>query len=344
MKVTSKQFEQNLKAAKKESFAKITLLHGDDVGLARDLAKRLASLLTNGDDLALEKVSALNILEDASALYDAALSVSMFASLKVIIIEDFVNLGQKQASLTKVLSEFLSQYDNLEDTFIIIPTVGLDSTSALVKNFEKHASAMSIRCFVDSNFDLKKVVLEFFAEKNKKIDPKAVMFLQSSLGNDRMITLQELEKLDLYTINKEVISMQDCLDCIVSADSVNLFKLCDAIGLSDANNVQKYLLMLKEEGIDFNTILSVVLRHLKRLLTVKSLSEQNSSPISAELKNLKPPVFFGKDIFIKQAEDQSLHSLQNMVFEFLKLQTQVRFNPKIAQSLMEKFIFEKHIL
>lgn len=339
MKITNKQFEQFLKQGKKENFAKVTLFHGDDSGLARNFAKRLVDILIDGDEMAVDKISALSMIEDPGILYDVALSVGMFSSLKVIVIEDFVNLGQKQRKITDILTEFLDQQDNLQDTYVVIPTVGVENTTSLVKKFDKDSNACSVRCFVDSNFDLKKVIQDFCTEKNKNIDPKALMFLQSSLGNDRMITLQELEKLDLYTLDKSSISIQDCLDCIVSADSVNIFKFCDAIGDGDKNSAQKYLLMLLEEGIDYNAILSAIYRHLKRLLTVKSASENNGTPISAELKNLRPPVFFGKENFIKQAEKQNIKTLESSVFNFAKIQKETRLNPDIAKSIVEEFIF-----
>lgn len=339
MKIASKQFSYNIKNNSAEDLPKVSLIFGDDSGLVKALANDMLKKVSNGDELALERISANSIIDQPSVLFDSALAVSMFSSLKVILIDDFIDLGQKVKKLNENLAELLDMQDQLDQTYIIIPALGIDNSSSLVKKYEKDSQAACVRCFVDSNFDLKKVILEYFADKNKSVDTKALIYLQNSLGNDRMITMQELDKLDLYTLNKADISLQDCLDCIVSADSVNVFKFCDSIGLKNKNNAQKYLFILAEEGYDYAMVLSSVVRHLKRLLIVKSNAEKNQSPVASEMGKLRPPVFFGKDEFAQQVENFTLEELDSAVFGFMQLQTKTRLNPQTAKTMIEEFIF-----
>tara|TARA_Y100001960_G_scaffold331436_1_gene428421 strand:+ start:4149 stop:5174 length:1026 start_codon:yes stop_codon:yes gene_type:complete len=339
MKITSKQFALDIKNNAIENQPKVSLIFGDDSGLVKSLANQLVQTVSGGDELAIERISASTIVDQPSALFDSAFAVSMFSSLKVIIIDDFIDMGQKVRKLNETLAELLDMQHQLDQTYIIIPALGIDNTSSLVKKYEKDQTAACVRCFVDSNFDLKKVILEYFADKNKSVDTKALIYLQNSLGNDRMITMQELDKLDIYTLDKAEISLQDCLDCIVSADSVNVFKFCDSIGLKDKNNAQKYLFILAEEGYDYAMVLSSVVRHLKRLLIVKSNSEKNGTPVNAEMGKLRPPVFFGKDDFVKQVDNFTLEELDKAVLGFMQLQTKTRLNPQVAKSMIEEFIF-----
>ncbi|HAG52927.1 MAG TPA: DNA polymerase III subunit delta [Alphaproteobacteria bacterium] len=339
MKIASKQFAQNIKTGSAEELPKVSLIFGDDSGLVKSLANQLVQRVSNGDELAVERISAHSIIDQPSALFDSAFAVSMFSDLKVIIIDDFIDLGQKIKKLNETLTELLDMQHQLDKTYIVIPALGIEASSSLVKKYEKDTDAGCVRCFVDSNFDLKKVIFEFFNEKHKSVDTKALIYLQNSLGNDRMITLQELDKLDLYTDGKTDISLQDCLDCIVSADSVNLYKFCDSIGLKDKNSAQKYLFLLTEEGYDYALVLISVVRHLKRLLIVKSASEKNSTPVTAEMGKLRPPVFFGKDEFSQQVDNFELNDLQQAVFGFMDLQVKTRLNPQTAKSMIEEFIF-----
>lgn len=339
MKINAKQFSFDIKNNDVENQPKISLIFGDDSGLVKSLANDLVKKTSAGDELAIERISANTIIDQPSALFDSAFAVSMFSNLKVILIDDFIDLGQKVRKLNETLVELLDMQGQLEETYIIIPALGVDNSSSLVKKYEKDSAAACVRCFVDSNFDLKKVILEHFADKQKSVDTKALIYLQNSLGNDRLITMQELEKLDLYTLNKAEITLQDCLDCIVSADSVNVFKFCDSIGLKDKNNAQKYLFILSEEGYDYAMVLSSVVRHLKRLLIVKSNSEKNNSPVNSEMSKLRPPVFFGKDEFAKQVDNFTLQELNSAVLGFMELQTKTRLNPQVAKSMIEEFIF-----
>tara|TARA_Y100000590_G_scaffold187355_1_gene213547 strand:+ start:1043 stop:2068 length:1026 start_codon:yes stop_codon:yes gene_type:complete len=339
MKIASKQFAQNIKTFDPVNLARLNLIFGDDSGLVKSLAKDITNAVSNGDELAIEHISAHSIIDQPSALFDSAFAVSMFASLKVIVIDDFVDLGVKVKKLNETLAELLDMQHQLDQTYIVIPALGVDASSSLVKKYEKDADAACVRCFVDSNFDLKKVIVEYFEEKHKTVDAKALIYLQSSLGNDRLITMQEIEKLDIYTADKSNIDLQDCLDCIVSADSVNIFKFCDSVGLKDKNSSQKYLFLLLEEGADYAMILTSVVRHLKRLLIVKSNSEKNGSPVTAEMSKLRPPVFFGKDEFAQQVDNFTLEELEKAVFDFMNLQTKTRLNPETAGSMIEEFIF-----
>lgn len=339
MKITSKQFALDLKNNAIENIPKISLIYGDDLGLVKELSKRLIERSTSGDELALERISARSIADNPGILFDSAFAISMFSSLKVIIIDDYIDLGQKARKVNETFAEILDMQDRLQDVYLIIPALGLDATASLVKKYEKDRDVASVRCFVDSSFDLKKVIVDFFEDKNKSLDTKALIYLQNSLGNDRMITLQELEKLDLYAIDKTEISLQDTLDCIVSADSVNLFKFCDSVGLKDKNKAQKYLFLLVEEGHDYSMILSGVVRHLKRLLIVKSNSEKNSSTVMSEMGKLRPPVFFGKDDFAKQVDNFNLESLEEAVLNFSDFQVTTRLNPQTSSTMIEEFIF-----
>jgi DNA polymerase-3 subunit delta len=112
---------------------------------------------------------------------------------------------------------------------------------------------------------------------------------------------------------------------------VNAFKLCDAIGLRQKENVLNYLHFLKEEGQDSSMILAMVIRHMRRLMQVQQMQGQGSS-LDQAMMSLKPPVFYGKQEFSAQVRGYPAKRLESALQKLLTLQHQSRegvVNPEV---------------
>ncbi len=114
------------------------------------------------------------------------------------------------------------------------------------------------------------------------------------------------------------------LSVVAAAPSANLFKLCDAIGLRQKKEVDRYLELLEQEGTDMVMLQAQVMRHMKRLLVVKEKMEQGLSSQDA-LKALKPPVMsFAQAGFMRQVNSHSLVRLRKTADVFYKMQLESR--------------------
>jgi len=325
---------------KAEDLPSLVLIYGDDAGAVRQYSKSLSSLVCKdfNDPFLSDRISVEDILENSGALKDAASTLSFGGGVRLVRLEG-VN-GSLNADVLKKVTESVKHClsEPVEGSVIVISAPGLDAKKALAKNIEKSKIAAAVRCFHDSARDLSQVVREFFQNTGKTVAPDAMAFLTENLGNDREITLRELEKLDTYAGKDKPIALEHCLASIASAPSVNVFKLCDAIGMRNRKEVDLYLNHMLDEGEDLFLASVLVLRHLKRLLKCKELMLTGLNADKAMMK-LAPPVMFGKPEFMRQVNGYPVARLKTLHDKFYNMQLESR-----AGLIPANLVFERSLL
>tara|TARA_R110000868_G_scaffold218576_1_gene468991 strand:+ start:136743 stop:137774 length:1032 start_codon:yes stop_codon:yes gene_type:complete len=324
MKWSIKQIESALKQNNPD-WKGLVCVYGEDAGLAKDLAKKIALSIAPdlNDPFAVDRIRVEDILENPSALHDSVNTVSFGFSNKLIYLEG-VSKDLPTQAMQKVSTAIVDVLDVLQEgVTVVFAAPGCEPKQAMIKHLEKHNQAIGVRCYVDTSQGVRGVVTEYFQKAGKKITPDALAFLSENLGNDRAVTLSELEKLSIYMGNGESVTLADCLETISAAPSVNAFKLCDAIGLRDRQKADEYLNYLKEEGQDGNMVLALVIRHMRRLLQAKEIVEQGES-VDRAMMSLKPPVFFGKREFGQQIQGYPKKRLQASLNRLCDLQLESR--------------------
>lgn len=323
MKWDKRQYQAALKGDKTPPFI---CIYGEDSGVVRSAADKLAQSLCPdlNDPFLSDKLSLEDILEDPSTLLDAAGTMSLMGGTKLIRLSG-VNAECTAPQLKKVQAAIESLLESPLDASVVLMTAaGLDNKASLIKSLEKSAQAACLRLYPDTAKDIAAVIQEIATSYNKSLAVDALLFLQENLGADRGITESEINKLCLYVGDKKEITLEDVLAVVAAAPSANLFKLCDAVGLRQKQDVDKYLELLEQEGTDMVMLQAQLLRHLKRLLIVKEKMALGLSSDQA-LKSLTPPVMaFAQHQFMKQVNSHSLPRLKKTVEVFYKMQLESR--------------------
>lgn len=279
----------------------LVLVYGDDGGLVRHLAKAAArAVCPEEDPFMMDRIAADDLKNTPSLLQESAQTMGFGGGRKLIEVDANQLDATSQKALTDAVKGYLADIErHPAGAVVVVSAAGLDAKQAMVKAAEKSGQGASVRCFVDNNRDLNQVINEKLASTGQNIAPDARAFLVEALGKDRGVTESELDKLLLYTIKKKEITLGDCLEVVASAPSVNIFKLCDAIGLRDKNQTDMLLNQLQHEGMDGNMMLAMVARHLRRLKACQDMVKEGLQPKQA-MKKLRPPVFVGMDVFEAQ--------------------------------------------
>ncbi len=304
----------------------LLLVYGDDGGLVRVLAKKVAQLVCPNDDpFLVDSMNADDLKNTPSLLTESAQTIG-FGGMKLIK----VDAAHADAAGTKAVTEAVKslvsedlQTGAEKSAVIVISATGIDAKSAMARAVEGHKEVAAIRCFLDSGRDLATVIGEKLAATGQSITPEARQFLIDNLGNDRGVTESELDKLVLYTADEKQITLEHCLEVIASAPSVTVFKLCDAIGMRDLKKTDATLQMLEHEGVDGNMMLALVARHMRRLLECQKLCQNGMNPSQAMMK-LRPPVFMGKDEFQMQLRRYPMNRLELALERLYALQADSR--------------------
>ena len=322
MKWYPNQLEQ---ACKRGDIPFLLLIYGEDTGRVRTLGQQaLDAYGVDGDDpFASDRLSVEDLLQEPGRLLDVAGTVSFGGGKRLIRVHGLTgDLRKDELEKVKVALEFCLA-ESLQDVLILCPAPTVEATSGLVKLVEKDPRAAAVRCFHDSTRDMGAVINGYFRERGKSIAPDAAHWLLENLGNDRAVTLSELDKVDLYTGEQSTVTIDDVLAVVAGAPSVGVFRLCDALGNRDKPLADKLLQALIAEGEDETFITSMVYRHFDRLRQCKEHMEAGSS-VQDAMKALRPPVNFGKDVFAQQVQRQPLKRLQNLHAHIFSLQHESR--------------------
>jgi DNA polymerase-3 subunit delta len=332
MKWTTKQLDGFLKQPQTTA-PPFVVVYGEDAGLAKDYATKIAEHVCAdmNDPFLVDRFRVEDVVDNPQCLLEAIQTISLGAGHKLVYLQGVskdLHINAKN-TINKAIQDVLNGLT--EATTFVFAASGYDAKLALIKSIEKHKDAIAVRCYQDTDYSLQPLLQKKFSAENKTIQPDAMAFLINNLGNDRAVTLSEIEKILLYTLNENQITLQNCLDCLSAAPSVNAFKLCDAIGLRQKENVLNYLHFLKEEGQDSSMILAMVIRHMRRLMQVQQMQGQGSS-LDQAMMSLKPPVFYGKQEFSAQVRGYPAKRLESALQKLLTLQHQSRegvVNPEV---------------
>ena len=127
-------------------------------------------------------------------------------------------------------------------------------------------------------------------------------YLVAHLGNDRLVTRSELEKLALYAGNiGGRIELADALACVGDSTALSLDDVIFAAADGDAARLEGSLFRCLQEGQAAVGILRAVMRHFQRLHLAAS---RMASGVSADeaLRAVRPPIFlkYSKSVFKAQ--------------------------------------------
>lgn len=299
---TSKQLEESLsKPNAGEGYPSLVCVYGEDVGYAKELALKVAKQIAPdlSDPFSVDRFRVEDLLGNPSLLIDSLQTLTFGVSCKLVFLEGVSkDLPTNQTSqINNMLIDSLPYLG--ESAKLVFAAGGYDNKDKVIKEIEASPLALGVRCFLDSAQDLRDVIVKHFAGSSQKVQPDAIHFLCENLGNDRAVTRSELEKLSLYTQGHESVTLDDCLTMISAAPSLNVFKLCDAIGLREREKAERYLRVLGDEGVDAATVLAMVIRHMRRLMQAHEFVKQGKSADQA-IMSLQPPVFYGKAEFKNQ--------------------------------------------
>lgn len=334
---------QDFKAKLKQDVAVLPsclAVYGDDAGQVRMLARQAAELVVPGlnDPFRVDRLSFDRIVQEPQLLAELAGTLPFGEGKRLVLVDDGV---PETANQLKALQEALDIYlESPSPTSVVVLALPyVEKTSALIRLIDKNQAAWGVRCYLAKQNFLKGDISAFFQKSNKRLDGQAIDFLMENLGNDAAITLSELTKLDLYTQGKSMITLEDCLQTVTSAPSVNMYKLCDAMGHRDLVQCELLLNEILEDADEYPLVLSMVYRHLKRIAECQSIAKAEAVNYAVAVTRLKPPVApFAVNDFLRQVQNIPAARLQNLVDRFYQLQMQLRTLPGVEKTLVHRLI------
>jgi len=216
------------------------LLHGADAGLVRESALRIVARRVDDrhDPFQYIELSGDTIAGDPLTLVDEANTIPMFGGRRAILVDTTAK------SIAPAIEMLLAAPP--QDCAIIVTAGALRKDAPLRKLCEGAKSAAAIDCAPDSEADVRALIDKSLAEAGLAIAPEARALLQEALGEDRMMSRAELQKLALYMHGRDEIEAADVATIVAHASTL----------ATDAATLDAFSGEMRAAGADFDDALA----------------------------------------------------------------------------------------
>ncbi len=269
------------------------LIYGPNRGLVRERAKAAVTFAVEDlkDSFRLCELDARDVSDDSARLADELAALSFGGGRRAVWLK---GAGD---SLNDNISAALDF--NFGNTLFVIESANLKPRSTLRKLFEKETDLAAVPCYEDDDNTLRDYISDFLAAQNTAIDRDALTWLLGRLGNDRLQVRGELEKLILYCsdsidgaqIKETKITLEAVTACTADAGQQSLDNLADAVAGGNLADIDRFLELAFEQGIQPIGAIRSVTRRFTQLHFVVGLAADGGSTEQL-IAGLRPPIFF----------------------------------------------------
>lgn len=244
------------------------VLYGLNKGLIKIELEKLLKKFKNCDlikyDMSTTEIE--NIIEDAR-------TVSLFGQKKVIILEDSFFLGtNKNIDNLKLLEDYIEHYNPDSYLIFICNLEKIDTRKKINKLLSKH-KVMELNTLNET--DLSHFVQEYLKKDGYKIED--IPFFLKRAGTNLSNIQNELDKLEMLTIEKKVITNDDVNKVTTKVVEEEIFTLTDAIILKDTKKALHLLDEFLKLNYDEIQIIMLLFSQFHFLFQVKRLLNKNKT-------------------------------------------------------------------
>jgi DNA polymerase-3 subunit delta len=269
------------------------LLYGPDAGLARERADTLAREVCPDlrDPFRVADLPAAALAGDPARLADEAAQIGLMGGRRV------VRVREAGDALAPLFARFLADTVGAMggpaggDSLVLAEAGDLPGRSALRRAFDESPDAAAIGCYPDSARDLAAVIRDAFAARRIRVSRDASDFLVEHLGDNRLVTRAELEKLTLYAGDGGHIDIDEARAVIADSAALSLDDAVLAAAEGNCPALDRALTRVFQEGGSPVTVIRALLRHLQRLHLLAARIAGGGS-VDETIRAARPPIFF----------------------------------------------------
>lgn len=277
------------------------------------------------DPFQLIRIDGDQLSSDPTRVQDEANTVGLFGTKRAI----WLRAGTKPHP---------SSFDLLFEAPPLCPVVieagDLAPRHALRQAVEGCKFAVALPCYADEGRDLPRLIDEVLGHFNVKANDEARQALVGSLGADRLLSRRELEKLGLYAVGQNTVTIDDVEAVLSNAAQVTVDMLIDSVFSGEAQFMDSLLERALKEGFDPSFIIGALLRHAFLLLNTQKDLESGRSLGEIE----KQSRIFYKRVaaFRRQVSLWSISALQSAITSLGESQLGTRQNSALADTILSR--------
>ena len=307
----------------------VVLLFGNDRGLIRERAGKIASIWVgpDADPMSTVSLTGAEIKEDPARLGNAAGSFSMFGGRQAIRVADSDN---GMAKLVLPLME-----ERPSDNLVVLECHGMSKSDTLPKAVIKAKTGAAIGCYEDLSRDLGSLVQEVLTAASLTVRPDAMAGLMDRLGEDRALSRQALGTLVLYKGNDtSPITMEDVASALGAAEGGGLSELADFVSAGDVTGAVRAWGACVKSGTAAGSATRALSNHFSMLLQIRhSLDRGENTDQVARRHRLH---FTRKDGVLRAARNWRSEALESASDNILQAELDTRRHAALASVFVER--------
>ena len=307
---------------------KSLLIFGENRGLIDDLKKNIKK-----NNAAAETINLFQdeILKKEKILSDEINNTSLFCEKKIIFIHE---------STDKIFNQFNNNADMLsEENKIIIISGLLDRKSKLRNLFEKSKDYAVVPCYKDNERTLSTYIKNNLTNV-KGISQQVVNLIIENSDLDRKTICNELEKIKMYCIKKEV-NLDIVKELLNIKSNTEFDQIRDASLTGDKKKVNKLLGEIEFRNEDIVFYINSLNTRITKLHEIHSINE-SIKDLDVSLEELKPKIFWkDKPIILDQLKRWNISKLQQILIKVADVELNFKSNFNNKSDLILKDLLIK---
>ena len=305
----------------------LILIYGSNQGHKNQVIKELFERFFNGEISRFDESEILNNYEE---FISSIINKSLFENDKLIII------SRTSEKIIKLVNEILER--NVENIKIILNSDNLEKKSKLRALFEKEKKLTCIPFYEDNEKNLSSLAQTFFRNKKIKVSQEIINLLVGRSRGDRANLFNELNKIEILSITKKNIDLDDVLKLTNLSENYSVFELVENYLAKNKKQVSKILNENNFANDECILILRTILNRSKRLLKLKE-SENETGNIDLTISSFKPPIFWKeKDIVKKQIQSWSRNEVKKIIYKVNDLEILIKKNSNNSLNFISDFV------
>ena len=303
------------------------LFYGDNQGLKDEKTNYIVKTTNYKKFLYNEK----EILSDIENFSNSLLTKSFFDDKKIVTIKNATD------KILNLLKDLINR--KIEEIIIILDADTLDKRSKLRNLFEKEKHLVCVPFYPDDFRSLNLISKNFFKERKIKISQETLNLIIERSNGSRQHLKNELEKVDLYTVNKKEIEFSEICKLTNLGKNYNISELVETCLVKNQKKVSRIINENNFSNEDTVIIIRTFLLKTKRLLNLTKTIKSNPN-LDSIITNYKPPIFWKeKEIIKQQLKIWSEKSLSKLINEINDTELLIKKNMNISLNILLNFIF-----
>ena len=322
-----KVFQINKDIIEKQSYF---LFYGANEGFKNE---KILELFLNVPKNNIYRYEEKQILNGGDFFFDQIFTKSLFEEKKIVII------NRASDKFIKILEQIIQK--DIGDLTLLIDSGPLEKKSKLRNFFEKNKNLICVPFYEDNSETLSKIAKDFFIKNNISISQSNINLIINKSNGDRGNLKNELNKIKLYSLNKNKIKTEELLKLTNLIENHSISELIDNCLAQNIDKTIKILNDNKFETSDCILITRTFLIKAKKILLLSNEFEKNKN-IELTLSSARPPIFWKeKEITKKQIYKWSSKNLKSLIYRLNDIELLIKINITNSINLITDFLLKE---